>query len=579
MKKSKCTLITCLLTVLILFPGAGQGKPKESQEPREVESEAVRKVVDRIIAREQGIMRILPTYQPRVEIYLQSLRDDPELGSIPVNDRYYLGRLDYDKKAAARSFLPNQRRGVLPRFVGRAIQRPFVFGYELDSFVQALVVDPNGLNRKNYEFQLIRSEFLGDVRCLVFDVIPLPHSGQGRFKGRIWVEDQEYTIVRFKGIRVKPPKFYVYIHFDSWRQNLQPGLWLPVGIYVEESDFHPPSLLGPVSEASNFRAQTRLWGYDLSNASHEEELTRILVDAPAPVRDNSESGEDFSPLASQREWENEAENNVLERLEKARLIAPSGEFDKVLETVVNNLLVTNHLDRLPSVRCRVMPTLPFESFTIGQTIVVSRGLIDVLPDEASLAAVLAHELAHLALGHRTGTKFAFSDRLLISDDELVKAMDFARDEDEETEADAKALELLKNSPYKDQLDKAGLLLRAMADAAPGLRQLFGAHLGNRLATGGHLPRLAGLIKESPQLQPSRVDQIAAFPLGSRLKLDAWDGRVEMMKTRAVAPLAAREKMPFLLTPLFPYLTRKRTTVPGALAEPDPVAENAQLPQN
>jgi len=25
-----------------------------------------------------------------------------------------------------------------------------------------------------------------------------------------------------------------YFHFDSWRQNLQPGVWLPVGVYVEE---------------------------------------------------------------------------------------------------------------------------------------------------------------------------------------------------------------------------------------------------------------------------------------------------------------------------------------------------------
>ena len=26
-----------------------------------------------------------------------------------------------------------------------------------------------------------------------------------------------------------------YFHFDSWRENLQPGLWLPVGVYVEET--------------------------------------------------------------------------------------------------------------------------------------------------------------------------------------------------------------------------------------------------------------------------------------------------------------------------------------------------------
>jgi hypothetical protein len=34
---------------------------------------------------------------------------------------------------------------------------------------------------------------------------------------------------------------------------------------------------------------------------------------------------------------------------------------------------------------------------MGHTIAISRGLLDVLPDEASLAMVLAQELAHIAL--------------------------------------------------------------------------------------------------------------------------------------------------------------------------------------
>ena len=27
-----------------------------------------------------------------------------------------------------------------------------------------------------------------------------------------------------------------YFHFDSWRMNVQPGIWLPVAIYVEETE-------------------------------------------------------------------------------------------------------------------------------------------------------------------------------------------------------------------------------------------------------------------------------------------------------------------------------------------------------
>ena len=53
---------------------------------------------------------------------------------------------------------------------------------------------------------------------------------------------------------------------------------------------------------------------------------------------------------------------------------------------------------------------------------ISRGLLDVLPDEASLAMVLSDELAHIALGHRTETNFAFSDQTMLGDSELLKRL-------------------------------------------------------------------------------------------------------------------------------------------------------------
>ena len=51
------------------------------------------------------------------------------------------------------------------------------------------------------------------------------------------------------------------------------------------------------------------------------------------------------------------------------------------------------------------------------------------------------------------------------------------------QADAKGIEFLKNSPYKDKLGQAGLFLRAAAVAAPHVPLLFGAHLGNGLTEG------------------------------------------------------------------------------------------------
>jgi predicted Zn-dependent protease len=94
--------------------------------------------------------------------------------------------------------------------------------------------------------------------------------------------------------------------------------------------------------------------------------------------------------------------------------------DKILQTVVNNIEITNNIELPRPVRTRVLTTSPLETFSVGNTIVVSRGLIDVLPDEGSLAMVLSHELAHIVLGHNLGSQYAFNDRMLFSDEGLTR---------------------------------------------------------------------------------------------------------------------------------------------------------------
>lgn len=223
--------------------------------------------------------------------------------------------------------------------------------------------------------------------------------------------------------------------------------------------------------------------------------------------------------------------------------------------MLNNLVVTSHLTNLPALHCRVLLTSTLESFPLRYTIVLSRGLLDVLPDEASLAMVLAHDLAHVVLGNKLDTMYAFNDRLLFCDEEILDRLDFARDQQEETAADAKAVEFLKNSPYKDKLGNAGLFLKAAAAAAPRTPELFGAHLGDRLVTSQGMIRLATLLGGAPELQPARMDQIAALPLGSRVQVNAWDGSVSFPNHKSVTPVDPSEKMPFQISPQFPQLTR------------------------
>jgi hypothetical protein len=386
------------------------------------------------------------------------------------------------------------------------------------------------------------------VRCLVFDVTPKKDAGKGRFVGRIWVEDQEYNIVRLNGTYAPRPRNAMYFHMDSWRLNLIPGYWVPAYIYSEEGDFSYGA-----KDRMAFKAQSRIWGYDLKKGAKEDELTQVRVDS---VKDETPSTADASPLEAQRQWQQQAEDNVVERLTESGLVAPEGEVDKVLQTVVNNLIVTNNIELPRPVRTRVMLTSPLETFSVGNTIVVSRGLVDVLPDEASLAMVLSHELAHIVLGHNLGSKFAFNDRMLFTDESTYSNFGFRHNPDEETAADTKAMEILKNSPYAQKLDVPSLFLKELVVRAPELSALLTAHLGNSFTNEkGDLVRLTALSAMGPALDPNKLDQIAALPMGGRVKLNAWTNRVELAKTAPVAITSARDKMPFEVTPFFPRLSR------------------------
>jgi Peptidase family M48 len=472
-------------------------------------------VVNLFILREHGLIKMLSNRTPVVETYLQNLTSDPQLGPVPSDDHYFLGRLDMGETVDRKDYLKDDaKEGMQARLLG-GFHKLYKVEYQPVGFSWMVYVDRTDFDREHYDFTYIRREFLGDVRCLVFDVKPKLKAGRGRFLGRIWVEDQDFNVVRVNGTYSQGVKNTYFFHMDSWRLNL-------------------------------------IWGYDLKKGGKDDELTQIRVDS---VKDETSSTQDASPLQAERVWQQQAEDNVVERLTSAGLLAPEGDVDKILQTVVNNLEVTNNIDLPRPVRTRVLLTAPLETFSVGNTIVISRGLIDVLPDEASLAAVLSHELAHIVLGHNLGSQYAFNDRMLFSDDSTYQNLGFRHIPEEEAAADKKALELLKNSPYAQKLDNVGLFLKILQQRAGSLNALLTTHLGNPLSSGGTVSRLSGLSTQGPALDVNKLDQIAALPLGGRIKINPWDDKAEMVKTSPVAITSARDKMPFEVTPFYPRLAR------------------------
>ena len=517
-------------------------------------------IADSIFYREAKLVETMHKYTPLVETYIQNTKPDEELGEVPVSDKYFLGRLVLDKHGINDKMYDKKKAGMFTRVLDR-LNSFYKMNYLPQGFMQ-LVFLSNGFNKQNYDLKYLRQEFLGDVRTQVFDVVPHKKIKGVHFVGRIWVEDQDHNIVRINGTYEPQRSGNFYFHFDSWRTNMQPGLWLPAFVYTEDGD-----VKYDLVRKINMKGQTRLWGYDLKHSGQQTEFTDMQVDSVKDVSDRSGDGaNEISPLESRHKWQREAEDNVLDRMERAGVLAPPGEVSKVLETVANNLEITNNLNIQPEVRCRVLLTTPLESFTVGNTIVLSRGLLDVLPDEASLAMMISHELAHIALGHSVNTKYAFSDRLIFPDEDVMQKVSMERNEADEDAADKKAVELLRNSPYKDKLANAGLFLRALQAHSGELHWLISPNFGNKMAKGGDVLRMESLIQTAPALKVTDVHQIAALPLGSRIKLDPWADHVSLKKAKPEAVLSARDKLPFEVTPMIPNLVR--------VSQANEVAQNA-----
>jgi len=529
---------------------------------------AVDRLLERVISSEQRMMKALAERSPIVETYIQ---EDPtgQGAAHQVRDHYFLGRMVLVNSVNYISLVkrgqvqgpeevkPEARAESKPRlklpFFRKSGQSladvPEPVAFLPVGFAQMALIDSKSFDRKTYKFDFVRREFLGEVRCLVFDVAPFASDQPGKFIGRIWVEDQEACVVRMNGTYTLRSAEGVYFHFDSWRTQAGPGLWVPSVIYVEDSVADPEKASAP----ARFKGQTRIWSYDSQSRRKLDELTSMLVEGEGAVQDSTSRREE-SPLEGQRRWEREAELNVLERLEKIGLIAPMGDVDKVLNTVLNNLIASNQLE--VDAQCRLLLTTPLETFTVGHTVVISRGLVDVLPDESSLALVLAMELAHIALGHPTRTEYAFNDRTMVEDEAVLDRFRFSRPADEVAVAMKKASSMLAMSPYKDRLSGAGLFLKALQQKSPSLPRLIQATLGNDLTGYLHTPEFTELLEKAPPIEDQKLEQIAALPLGSRIRLEPWANQSFLMKTQAVSLLSAREKMPFEVAPVNLRLTRQ-----------------------
>lgn len=550
--------LTFLILTITVASAYAKRQPKYEQ-ARQLTPEQTA-LVQRAIAQEKVLIKNIQLRTPLVETYIQDTRPDVKLYAVPVDDQYMLSRVDFGKGFFDKTYAPKASvkqgffKGSLASISGLTKALGLEkFTYNPNGFMQMMFLDPSGFDQQHYVFSFVRREFLGSVRTWVFDVHPkVDVKGMGRFYGRIWIEDDGGNVVRFNGTYTGPTtedSSKYYFHFDSWRMNVQPGIWLPVAVYVEETQ------RTEANKSVGLKAQTHFWGYSLKLPTRDSENVSVKVDEAV---DKSDDSQDVSPLQASRMWITQAENNVIDRLVEAGLVAPldaGGYENKILDQIVINLVVPNNLAFTDQVHCRVLLTDTVEATTVGNTILLSKGLLDSLPSEEAIASVVSMELAHIAMGHHIDTRYAFNDRLLFPDESTFQRIDMNHSDIDNAAAAKRAMEYLQASMYKDKLPNAGLYYEQLTDRAKVLKALNTPKLGDSLLKPDGTPWMADLEHSAPKLNWDDLQQTAAFPLGSWLKTDPWDDKVHMLNAKRYAPMNARDKMPFEVTPIFYKLQR------------------------
>ena len=512
-------------------------------------------LVNKAIIREAVIIKTLRERSPIVETYIQNMHPDPVMGQTVDSDAHYLARVDFGKVIGEEGFLAGpengKKQGLFKHSLGyiTGLSKDLHLSYNEAGFVRMIVIDSTGFDLQHYKFGFLRNDFLGTVATEVFDVAPIKKA-PGRFFGRIWVERRGGNIVRYDGDLAGGEKDNIneYFHFNSIRSNVQGDLWLPTASYIEETD--PKS----AEHILKFKAINQIWGYTLRTPPQEAEQSDIEVEG---ATDESSQNGNLSPLGAQRQWIQQAEDNVLDRLFTAGLIDAPSDFDKVLALLANNILAYNQIPIDRPIRVRTLLTEPLESVAVGNTILVSKGLIDttavVTADGAqqmgNLNAVLAFQVAQIILGHHIDTKFAFSDRLLFPAESAFTKLPLSHTDADDTESAKKALDLLsvKDLAYGEQY--FGLYLQQLQAREKGLKALTNPQLGDSLVKTDGTFWMQGLVSKAPKLNNTDIKQQAAEPLNAYLRNDPWTDQVIKLNAAPDALLSPRDKMPFEITPV------------------------------
>ena len=120
--------------------------------------------------------------------------------------------------------------------------------------IQPFALEPAKISQ--YDFRYVGREKIDELNLFVFDVSPkaVPDAKKTKerfFKGRVWVEDQDFQIVKTRGKGLPETKNNKFPTVETYREQIDGRYWFPTYSYADDE------LLYESGETLHVRMQVR----------------------------------------------------------------------------------------------------------------------------------------------------------------------------------------------------------------------------------------------------------------------------------------------------------------------------------
>ncbi|MGC2195994.1 MAG: M48 family metalloprotease [Terriglobales bacterium] len=455
----------------------------------------------RIFAGEQMTIAQVSKREPIMESYVQSLDPEQHPESV-LDDAYFLGRVALDVDSARLGRLQRLAFGASENSRRIRVNTGDRWPLYPEGYVDMLFVDLGDFDKDHYQLSYQGADTLAGKKCLRVRVHPLDPKTSGRFVGEIWVDSASFRIVRIAGtFSPKRLGFFskyfnasgisrlgLYFHFESWRQEVSPGVWLPSYTYFDEQRMWNT---GRLTTSFHLRGHVWVWNYQ-----------------------TAESRTSSSPTGPFGE------------LEVSGLLASPGKVEESLNQMVEEIRSASGIAG-PGITCRVLLTTPVEVFSIDHTVLLSRGLLNIVPDKSTLAGLVAREIAHIVLGHSRQWSTAQSSVFDMHRTSDFPGLGLAHAADEEASASNLMRMLLKDTHYADSVAQVVGFLAGLAIHSSQTPHLTSPSFGPGLPEQAVVQAMAShAIADS-----ARASKRLTLELRGEYGINSWENQIVALGTQ------------------------------------------------